>query len=511
MACACNEQYDLDEKSPSWLGSSIYDYLKGHGDYTNTVSMIDDLGYREVLAKTGSKTLFVADDAAFERFYAENGWGARSYNGLTTAQKKMLLFGAMINNSYQIQTLSSTEGPTEGECMRRLSAQTVYDTVAVMSAADMPDNQYWRRYKDNGSLVCMTDMSIVPMIHFIEAQLTNKKITNDDYNFIYNYTTDRQPGDASVNGVQITEQNIKCSNGFVHKVGEVMTPLPNMAELIASKPQTSVFNRLMERFCAPYYNESATENYNRLNNSQVDSVFQKRFFSEKSQGGLPLNATPDNGPVEGMLKYAPEWNSYYNGQAQATSAEVALQKDMGLIMVPSDEAMADYWDNGAGRVLKDYYGTWDNVPDKVVSKLINNNMLSSFVSSVPSKFSSILNDANDPMGIAKEDIDSVWLGCNGAVYLTNKVYSPTSYVSVLFPALINETMNILYWGIERLQYNVYLNSLNSYYSFFVPTNGALLEYVDPVSYGKTQTQLFRFHYDAAQLDERQGVGKHLEL
>lgn len=505
VACACNEQYDLDEKSPSWLGSSIYDYLKGHGDYTNTVSMIDDLGYREVLAKTGSKTLFVADDAAFERFYAENGWGARSYNGLTTAQKKMLLFGAMINNSYQIQTLSSTEGPTEGECMRRLSAQTVYDTVAVMSAADMPDNQYWRRYKDKGSIVCMTDMSIVPMIHFIEAQLTNKKITNDDYNFIYNYTTDRQPGDASVNGVQITEQNIKCSNGFVHKVGDVMTPLPNMAELVASKPQTSMFNRLMERFCAPYYNESATENYNRLNNTQVDSVFQKRFFSEKSQGGLPVNATPDNGPVEGMLKYDPEWNSYYSGQAQATTAEVALQKDMGLIMVPSDEAMADYWDNGAGRVLKDYYGTWDNVPDKVVSKLINNNMLSSFVSSVPSKFSSILNDANDPMGIAKEDIDSVWLGCNGAIYLTNKVYSPTSYVSVLFPALINETMNILYWGIERLQYNVYLNSLNSYYSFFVPTNGALLEYVDPVSYGKTQTQLFRFHYDAAQLDENDKV------
>jgi hypothetical protein len=55
--------------------------------------MIDELGYREVLNKTGSKTLFVADDAAYERFFKKNDWGVRSYEGLSTAQKKLLLFG----------------------------------------------------------------------------------------------------------------------------------------------------------------------------------------------------------------------------------------------------------------------------------------------------------------------------------------------------------------------------------------------------------------------------------
>lgn len=504
--CACSEDYDLDEKSPSWLGSSIYDYLNGQGNYTNMVRMIDDLGYKDVLAKTGSKTLFASDDDAFARFYGSNDWGVTDYSRLSAAQKKMLLFGSMINNSYQAQMLSSTEGPTEGDCMRRLSAQTIYDSVPVLHAADMPDNPYWRRYRERGSMVCMKDMSIVPMLHFIEAQLKNKKITDDDCDFLYNYTAHRQTGDVSVNGVQMVEQNIKCSNGFVHRMAEVVTPLPNMAEIIAGKPDASVFNGLMERFCAPYYaGDDVTAEYNRLFGTQVDSVFQKRFFSEKSQGGAAVSVTPDNGPVGGQLKYDPEWNSYYSGSAQATSADVALQKDMGVIMVPSNEALADYWDNGAGRVLKDYYGSWDNVPDNVVAKLINNNMLSSFISSVPSKFGSILNDANDPMGISKEDIDSVWLGCNGAVYLTNKVYSPTSYVSVSFPALINETMNIIYWGIEQLQYDVYLNSLNSYYSFFVPVNGALLEYIDPVSYGKAQTQVFRFHYDATQIEETDKV------
>ena len=76
-------------------------------------------------------------------------------------------------------------------------------------------------------------------------------------------------------------------------------------------------------------------------------------------------------------------------------------------------------------------------------------------------------------------------------------------VSVMSPVLINETMKILYWAIGQLQFDVYLNSLNAYYSFFVPTNKALLEYIDPVSYGKTTTQLYRFYYEFENQDTTQ--------
>lgn len=487
--------YDLDERSPAWLGESIYDYLAHDGHYNYTVRLIQDLNYQDVLGRTGSKTLFVADDDAWDRFFKNNVFGAHSYEQLSLSQKKMLLFGSMINNSFQVGNLSSTEGPTEGDCMRRLSSQTLYDSVPVLAPSQMPTSHYWDRYRKQGNLVCMEDMSTVPMVHFIEAFLNNSKITNDDYNFLYNNTVSRQAGDASVNGVKIEEQNIKCSNGFVHKMAEVITPLPNLAELIRSKSQCSLFNHLMEHFCAPYYNREATEGYNRLYGTSVDSVFQKRFFSKKSQGGEELNRTPDNEVVSGQLKFDPEWNSYYSGAAQSTSAAVALEKDMGVIMVPSDQALTEYWERGAGRVLKDRYGTWDNVPDNVLVELINNNMLSSFVGSVPSKFSNILNDANDEMGVTRDAIDSVWLGCNGAVYLTNRVYSPTAYVSVSFPTLVNDNMSVVHWGIEDRQYNVYLNSLNSRFSFFVPNNEAVLNYVDPVSYGKPSLQLFRFHYN----------------
>ena len=507
LASSCS-QYDLDERTPDGWGESIYSWLDDQGNYTTTVQMINDLGYSEVLSKTGSKTLFVADDAAYERFFRNNAWGVSSYGQLSTSQKKLLLFGSMMDNSMQISSLPSVEGnpPREGEAMRRYASSSPFDSVAVLSAGQMPDNPYWRRYRESGkSMVCMLDNSTVPLVQFIEKQLVNKRITNDDYDFIYNMTTHRQPGDASINGVQVEEPNIKCSNGFIHKMADVVTPLPNMAELLRRKPNVSLFNGLLERYCAPYpLDEATTTQYNYLYNTQVDTVFQKRFFSLKSQDGDAVDHTPDNAAVNGQLKFDPEWNAYYAG-LNDQGGNIVMQRDMAVMMVPSNEALEKYWNEGAGKVLRDYYGSWDNVPDDVVAKLINNNMLSSFISSVPSKFQNILNDANDPMGVEQAAIDSVWLGCNGAIYLTNTVYSPTAYVSVSFPALINETMRIMYWGIEELQYNVYLNSLNSYYSFFIPTNESLLQYVDPCSYGKGQTQLMRFHYDASKVNKQERV------
>jgi len=499
--------YDLAEEDPSWLGESIYDYLKGDGNYTNMVRMIDDLGYAEVLAKTGSKTLFVADDAAFNRFYQGNSWGVRSYEGLSLAQKRLLLYGSMINNSCQVAYLSSSEGPTEGDCMRRLTAMSEYDSVPVVRPSGMPDNPYWARYREGGdALVCMSDITAPPMIHFIEAFLTNKLITNEDCNFLFNHQTERRAGDANVNGVMMEVQNIKCSNGFVHKMAEVLTPLPNMADFISGHPTTRGYARLLNRYCAPYYaGDEATREYNRLYNVSIDSLFEKRYFSERSRGGEPLDLTPDEGPVNGLLKFDPGWNQFYSATTNSTATNVALQENMGVMLVPTDEALDRYWNEGAGKVLKDYYGSWDNVPDKVVSKMLNVNMLNSFTSSVPSKFYTVLNDANDELGLEEEFVDSVYMACNGAVYLTNKVFNPVAYISVTFPALVNETMSILYWGVEQLGFDVYLNSQNTYYSLFIPNNDALLNYVDPCSYGKTSTQLFRFHYRASAQTERERV------
>ena len=505
VALTSCQEYDLDEKSPEGWGNSIYSWLDEQGNYTNTVRLINDLNYQEVLSKTGSKTLFVADDAAYERFFKNNSWGVSKYDDLTPSMKKMFLFGNMLGNSIQLNSLSTIQGKPlkEGQAMRRFSELGEWDSVPILKPQDMPVNKYWQRHIDAGKdMVCPEDGTAVPMLLFLEAQLSNNRITNDDYNFLFNHTTNRQAGDASVNGINVVEDNIRCANGFIHRTAEVVTPLPNMAELLRRKPQVSLFNKLMERFCAPYPDGkdlAKTERYNYLYNANVDTVYTKRFFNDKN-GGV-VNLTPDGRGVPAKLVFDPEWNSYYSASNKSASeGNAAEQRDMAVMMVPSNEAMDEYW-HGIGKPLSENYASWDDVPDNVISKLLNVNMLPSFTSSVPSKFNAILNDANDPMGVDIADMDSVWMACNGAIYLTNKVYSPTAYVSVSFPALVNRTMQIIYWAIEHCKYDVYLNALGSNYSFFIPTNDALLEYIDPCSYGKTNLQLLSFRWDETRLED----------
>ncbi len=516
LACGITScsKYDLDETDPEGWGASIYSYLNEQGNYTNTVRMINDLGLAEVLAKTGSKTIFAADDEAFERFYSSNEWGVKRYEDLSESQKCLLLKGSVINNSYQINDLSSVEGPIEGQCMRRITSQDPGDTLALVNVADLPNmeekdwanNSTWKKLRDENleKIYLLKDATLPPMMHFIEGYLTNNKITNDDYNFLFNNTTNRVSGDASVNGDNIIEHNIKCSNGFIHKVKEVMMPLKSIADIVDSKSQVSMWNKLILRFAVP--RRITSENVIHAYQNRPDRDFSKyrlyerRFFSKKSQGGGVLNTDDDNNVTAGLLKFDPGWNTYYTGIV-TSSDEVAMQKNMGVMMVPSNEALSNYFTNQEGKVLLEEYGSLDKVPNDVIVELINNNMLSSFTESVPSKFEGILNDANDPMGVSVSAIDSVWLGCNGAIYLTNRVYSPTSFVSVLYPAVVKNNLKVMRWAVEQNQYNVYLNSLNSRYSFFIPSNGALQCYMDPTSYGKVNRSLCRFYYD----EERKAV------
>lgn len=87
LTTSCREDYYLDEEEPVWLGGSIYDFLKEEGKYDYFVRLIDDLDYAEVLSKTGSKTLFVVDDATFDAFLSNNDWGVSSYEQLSDSHK----------------------------------------------------------------------------------------------------------------------------------------------------------------------------------------------------------------------------------------------------------------------------------------------------------------------------------------------------------------------------------------------------------------------------------------
>lgn len=506
---SCSDTYDLGEKQPTGL-NSIYGYMQEQQNFTNYLRLIDDLGQAEILSKTGSKTMFIADDEAFARFYKNNSWGVTKYEDLKPAQKKLLLNSAMIDNPYSSSMLSTavatgdTGSPIKGEVCRRSSSLTLYDSVSVFSKEDLggalPLNDRFSEVCHNhDSIVLFTDASnAAPMIHFTGKFVTSNKLETTDIDFIYN----QQPGtfktdDVYINNSKVIKSNIFCKNGFIHQVDNVIMPLDNMAEIIRKTPQLSKFSEILERFAAPDDSVRLTDAYNQNKGTSYDSVFVKRYFSDRSAGSTMNRSVPfmfdkNGAPFDASLKYDPGWNGYV---PYINNVREPMMEDMAVMIVPSNKALDAWWDTG-GEVIKNYYHSIPETPNSVLEKLINVNQLVSFVQSVPSKFGDVLNDANEQLGLKASEIDSVILGCNGIIYISNVVYAPTAYSSVLFPAVIDTTsFKIISNAIDNLNYDKYLNSMVSRYTLLLPTNKGLLSYVDPVSYGQTTSNLWEFHFD----------------
>lgn len=504
----CKDDFVLTGQ-PEWLGNSIYERLEEDGNYTTMLRLIDDLGQHEVLSHTGSKTLFVANDSAFKEWFTKNPWGVNRYEQLSLSQKKLLLNNSMINNAYLIELMSNgrpqgeDNAPEEGRTMRREMATSIYDSVQILKPSQMPSTEVWAKFKDRGkSIPILKDATTAPMIHFLPVFMKINKMTTSDLDLLTNHQAN-DINEAWVNGKKVVERDITCKNGYIQKVDGVFESAPNMAEIIRQHPNMSRWSQLLDRFSAPYFNAAGTREYNRLYNTQ-DSVYTLRYYSNLSSGGSNVS-TPEGKAVNAMLRFDPGWNQYINN-----TTGNSLSYDAGAMFVPTNEAIEKWWNN-EGKDLKEEYGVIDSIPVTTMAKLINVNMLPVFTEAIPSKFDRILNDAKEEMGVKITDVDSCFMGCNGVVYMTNRVFTPAEFASVAYPALSHpSTMNVIYWAISaasfassssqaaKLNYLPYLLSMQSRYSLILPSNNAMLQYLDFASYNTENISaptVLEFYYD----------------
>lgn len=527
VAYSCSDDYDLPNTKPSFLGGSIYDELKSRGKFNYTIKLIDDLEYTEVMAKTGSKTLFVAPDEAYEAFFKNNKWGVKSYDELSPAQKRYLFNGAQFNNAYVVEMMSNNANGEKNVCLRQTSAAAITDTVARWAPSQLPVNfnedhaelKFWKRHTSASDSLYMAVDATVPMLtHFLEGQMNEKNIKKSDVSFILNQK-EAWPVEEKrsyIYDAKIVEQDIVCMNGYVHVLDKLLVPPGNMAEEIRTNGETNIFSHILERFSAPYYNASLTANYNALYGNVADSVFEKRYYAINSKSGKLLK-DPEGYNLRGSYPYLtfdPAWNAY-----AASSTEVK-EKDMGAMFVPNDEAIAKYFLTGGGRVLMDRYGKKENteanllynidqIPLDIIQALVNNLMKISFNETVPSKYLAIMNDARDQMfpisdGYTTEEaykqiFTKSMLANNGVVYVMNRVISPADYASVIAPALYNSNAQVMRTVVRaddafiqgnafanaplQQYFSTYLKAMQSRFSFFIPTDEGLGEYgyVDPAS------------------------------
>ena len=532
---------DSDRK-PASLGGSIYEELKNPnqdhltGTFNTYLRLVDDLNYSSTLSRTGSKTVFPANDEAFERFFKSNKWGVSRYEELSTSQKKLLLYSSMIDNALLVGMLSNvsggTDGITSGLGLKHPTSVSVIDSIShYYDPTQMPaNNSWWTKYFKTGiDVVC--DNTRPMMVHFTREQMVNNNITtigeNSDFSILTGEAYDEASKPAYIFNDRIINRDITCMNGYIQQLQDVLLPPGNMAQVLRDENETSIFSRMVDYFAAPYYDAATTNQYNDwaiANNAPLkDSIFQVRYLSSRSQNASLVVDPSGNTMGQGRyLSYDPGWNQYYPAHANTSSIDYSIT-DMGAMFVPCDAAIKKYFlPGGSGAFLIDIYGTKDNTEanllenldsmyvknPQVISAFIKNLQKNSFVETVPSKFESIINDASENMGMnisfLKQNSDGKYdikIANNGVIYILNDMIAPDEYQAVLAPASSYPDMRIMNWAIQDRKYlgvdfKFYLLAMSANYAFFIPEDEAFnAYYIDPASLGHQKPEVLHFYYN----------------
>ena len=516
VSTSCSDEYKLDDEKPSWLSTSIYEGLQEDGRYTTYLRLLGDPDVQprgedarpltEVLSRTGSKTVFVATDEAWEAFFKANAelpesnpWhNATSYENLSLSQKKLLIHTSMLNNAIVMENLSSSSQDisSRGDFLRRYTDVEATDTITYLDGNSIPINynegndekDYWWRFRtENGGngLYLVTDSSLSMMIHFTNEYLTRNNVTDEDFAIFMG--TPRVTSDVHIYDAKLIAKDSVAENGYINKTEKVLAPLPNMAELIRTSGKTDIFSHMLDRWSVPFYNYSVTRAYGDIMEARglpwdmkKDSIFTKRYFSDLSYGHRALNTDPigetfrDAASTDVTLKFDPGWNAYVaSDEHWNRGASTAPQYDMAAMFVPNDETLWKYFTEGGGgwqlirtyylkegiageeisynppATKEDLYKQIDQIPISTLKSLINVIMFPSFVGSVPSKMTKLRDDAQEQIFYADdiEHIKETMLANNGMIYITDKVYGPADYTSVAAPAYISNTNLVMRWAI----------------------------------------------------------------
>lgn len=522
---------DLDEllkdgNSPEWLGSSIYSTLQERGNFKYTLRLINDMpGYASILSRTGSRTVFVANDEAWERFFkgeSRNPWlkqgETMTYEDLTQAQKQWIINNSMINAAYLIERLSTTSSDgsfSEGQAMRREAFTSQEDTTKIYFGQQIQDklsglasvkNGHWGNIvgKEDTIHIAYARNDVAPIVHFTSDLRENKDITDLDMSYIVGGKGTAQPNDQYAADLSdrpwhsavesenrtyifdnpVIEQDITCQNGYIHVLGDVLVPPSNMADELEKQEDCSLFSSFLDRFTMPVVIGKTAGG---------DNIYRKVYFAAKGsysggnngQGyeyagntGLSVDSAGNDMPT---LAYDPTW--HHNTYSSET-----YQQNMAAMFVPTDQALDEWWNSSTGQLVMNGKDSWADVDNNLLNVLINVHMKENFLNSTPSNFARILNDGNREQGITEGDVVRTVLANNGVIYIVNKVYTPDSYISVMAPLHNVEELTIMSRAVrctDQTQYipdgyGTYLNSMESQFTFLIPTNQALTDYHDPI-------------------------------
>lgn len=547
VALACSGAFtscsdDLLTGTPEWLGSSIYEELASRGNFTTMLKLIEHpaVNQAEVLKRTGSRTVFAADDKAWQEFFEKNAslpendpWAnATSFEKLTSSQARVLYKSNVLKNAYLIGLLGNVAGTeyvndndgqaqlAKNQCLRHVSGSEPLDSVVVFyndenqtfhyptlyTDEDVHKYDYWAHVRHRDSIRTMNGADDMPMmVHLTPGFINYNMLTRED---IVTLTGDPNASvnKTIVNGAVVDDSeelrtyNVTCQNGYIHMLTKVAMPASSMAQIIDTRNDMKIFRSLLDRFSFPYFDKEVSEIYNnyRYQSRDIkDSIYIRRYFNNNN-GGHSLNNTEDDregvAKIEAgsmVLPYDPAWNQ------NITVSGNNKYTNIPVMIVPTDDVLNNYLQTQFSK-----YSSWDEVPDNMILPIIKECMRTSFLVAPPSRVDALKNSSSQDLGLQTSDITACYFGSNGVIYAINKAISAPDYLSVYAPVLMNSTEQFStlhnfiteddddYIKTLSAAFKAYLNNFptrkdgqvkGNLYTFLAPSNSALMKIYDPAT------------------------------
>ncbi len=442
----CKKKFDDYYEPPSSLEPPIYQQLQAKGNFTQFLSLIDKVGYKQTLSTAGYWTVFAPTDSAFQHdtefaaFLQGKGISSISTIDSATAQsivQYLLVFNAF--NKDRLDDYQSNLGWINNSAFKR---RTTYytgfynDTTAasqpIIAIASNRNNQSIATAGTPYYVSSDNNNKYIPF--FTSDFLANTGLSSSDYNYFYPNTTF---SGFNIANAKVTQQDIAAENGVIHIIDHVVTPLASLDQFLRTKPQYSEFRNLLERYMVLFIqNADATHRYQVLT-GQAKDVFVKVYSNL-------LSFSPNN---ENFLKLQDN-----DGQ-----------RDGWSMVVPQNDSLLKY----INTVLLENYPSVNSLPLNIIADFLNSHMWQTTL--WPSKFTNTLNAlVESPHIDFQSNIIDRKILSNGIFYGSNKVNEPNVFSTVYGKAYLNPKFSLMTRLLESDLKTVISNPNAQYTVFMMP-------------------------------------------
>jgi uncharacterized surface protein with fasciclin (FAS1) repeats len=446
---------------PEWLEGKLYTQISSLDNVKYFTTCLELTGFDTIIDNSGSFTVFVPTDEAFELFLSENPVYGNDVRQIPLSELNMIVKSHIIQDAWsktQLQSLDDDgwidrDDPDNDE-PRAYKRQTILKDA---------NHKYWVQVKKgNYSIVDSTETNIYRKVYtgsrkyipiFFQEYFSIYDLISTDYEFYY-----QRPFEGNglyYSNSKIIQDEIFAENGFVYIIDKVVLPLLNGEQLLEKEYPEETYKSFLELvYLFPDFSMNLEETYN-----QVEAKEGKKFDTlyNLTFPGLVFNIHEElSGPNINVPNYTVR---YQNG-----------------LFVPTDEAFQNFLDEVV--TVNSGYPHWQNfdaVPIDIKKIIVNTHM-----SNIPVYQSDIINGFENGEGdiimIDELNILRKYYGTNCTFIGLNKAITPRAFSSITGPVYLRPGYAIFMYAMQYSKILPAITKQQAEYVFYpIPDNILLVD------------------------------------